>query len=91
MADIAISSAVDAPRVVVALGVCHLTAVVPVEVTERTAALLDDSHTECAVIFDVPAEFVAVVDVQFLADVGGNVRLIPRNLALGIDTLATHI
>jgi len=67
----------DAPRVVVLCNHCLFVTVVAVEVTERTGPLLDDIDPERAIVFDVPAQFVAVVDVELPADMSGNVRLVP--------------
>jgi hypothetical protein len=56
---------------VLALDVGRLFALVAVEVAETTAPLLDDLDTERAVVLDVPAKHVAVVDVEFPADTAG--------------------
>jgi hypothetical protein len=65
--------------------------VVAVEITERATTLLDDLDSEGSIVLNVPAEFVAVVDIELSTDVGGNIRLISRDLALGVDALATHV
>jgi len=65
--------------------------VVAVEIVERAMTLLDDVDSEGSIVLDAPAEFVAVVDIELSTDVGGDVRLISRYLALGVDALATHV
>jgi hypothetical protein len=65
--------------------------VVPVELIERAAALLDDVDSEGSIVLDAPAEFVTIVDIEFSTDASGNVRLISGYLALGIDALTTHV
>jgi hypothetical protein len=39
---------------------------------------------------DLPAEFVPIVDIEFSTDTSGNIRLIPRYLALGVDAFTAH-
>jgi hypothetical protein len=34
---------------------------------------------------------VSVVDPEFVTDPCGDVRLVPRNLALGVDVVAAHV
>jgi len=82
---------VDASGVVVARDIGFLIAVVAVERAEGAAALLDDLHANTPLVFDPPAEFVAVADVEFPPDARGNVCLIARDFALGVDALTTHI
>jgi hypothetical protein len=81
---------VYAPCVVLGCGLRFLITVVAVEITECTATLLDDVDAERPIVLDVPAEFVAVVDIEFSTDVSGNIRLIPGHLALRVDALTTH-
>jgi len=74
---------VDAPRIVVALDCRRPIAVVAIEAVERTATPVDDSNAERPIVLDAPAKFVTVIDVEFPANAGGNIRLISRNLAQG--------
>jgi len=60
-------------------------------VVERTATLQDDLDAERAVVLNVPPMFVSVVNARFPANAGGNVRLIPRDLALGVNTFPTMV
>jgi len=79
-----------APRVVVGRDLGFVVAVVAIEAVERTAALLNDPNANRVVVLDVPPEPVAVVDIELATDAGGDVCLVPRDLALGVDALATH-
>jgi hypothetical protein len=54
---------VDTPRVVVVRYVGLLVAVVPFKIAERSSALLDDLDTKRLIVFDLPAKFVAVIDI----------------------------
>jgi len=56
---------------VLALDVSLSVAVVPVEVVERPAALLNDPDAKRVVALDPPAERVPVVDLQLPTDVSG--------------------
>jgi len=72
----------DAPRIVLVLDICRLLAIVAVEVAERAASLPDNLDVEGPVVCNLPAEFVAVADVEFPSDTSRNLSLTPRNCAL---------
>jgi len=65
-------------------------AVVALELAECPSVLLDDLDTKCPVIFDLPAEFVTVVYIELSTDTSGDICLIPRHLALGVDVFTAH-
>lgn len=85
------SLGVDAPRVVLGGRVGRPPAVVPREVGERAVLLPHHFDADAAVVLDVPAEVVAVVDLQLVSDTRRDVGPIPRHLALGVDAVTAHI
>lgn len=52
--------------------------------------LLDDLYAERAIILNLRKKRVTVSDPQLSTDVDGNVRLVPRDLTLGITALIIH-
>jgi hypothetical protein len=81
---------VDAPGVVVGSHIGRLLTLVAIEFGEGTRLLLDDLHADAAVVFELPPELIAVVDVEFTPNPGGDVRLVPRHFAFGVGPVAAH-
>ena len=82
---------IDAPGVVVGSYICFRVSVVALEVTKCACPLLNDVDADTAILFNMPAKLVTVVDSDFSPDSSRDVRLVARHLALGVDTVTTHI
>jgi len=67
-----------------------LGAVVAVEPTEGAPALFDHPQADCFRIYDLPANRVAVVDIDFLPDTSGDGCLRPQSRALGVNAVLPH-
>jgi len=81
---------VDAPGVVLARDIGRLLTSVAVEVGERARLLLDHLDSDAPVILELPAELIAIIDIEFTPNPGGDVCLVSRHLAFGVDSVAAH-
>jgi hypothetical protein len=76
---------------VVGRGVGRRCALVPLEVSESTRLLLDDLHANAPVVFELPPEQVAVVDVEFAPNLCRNRRLSSRHCTFRGGSVTAHV
>jgi hypothetical protein len=63
---------------------------VAVKVGERAGLLLDHVDPNAPIVLEMPTELIAIVDIKFTPDPGGDVCLVSRHLAFGVDSVAAH-
>ncbi len=63
---------------------------VAVEVGEHARLLLDHVDPNALVVFEMSTELITIVDFGILHNLGGDIRLVSRHLAFGVNSVAGH-